>query len=285
LTFGQIAGFFLDSCILLPQSLKSTQEACSSFLKEEKNCFVTPSIKKEAFDLSKESYSVICTTLRYYLKPALERAGIKQITNRQGTTIATVFAEQKRRIIKEFQTRSNVRGELVGVIENYIANQVHSLKDGVSTPIDTLLACALVELEKARIEIEKPFKIVETVYVEPNIELLSLPSLRAVIKNEKDIIHIASAIKYQYQFNKWIIFLTNDEKEILNKEKELWEIFRLRCTKPCWALDYFRDITRLKSPIESFKEILIPSQQQKDFGAVIQKVLNVQIVRKPFTPK
>lgn len=282
MTFAQVAGFFLDSCVLLPQSLQSTQEACSSFLNEGKKCFVSQSIRQEAFELSKASYSVICTTLRYYLKPALERNGIKQITNREGKIIANVFSEQKRRIVNEFPTRSNVRGELVGVIENYIANQVHLLKDGVSIPVDTLLASALAELEKARYKIEKPFKTIETVYVTPDDELTSLPSIKAIIGNQKDIAHLASAIKYQFQFNEWVIFVTNDEKEIICNEKELWEIFALQCSKPCWALDYYRDITKLKSPIEFYREKLIPTQKQKEFGSIIEKILNVRIIRKPF---
>ena len=48
-TYGQVAGFFLDSCILLPHSLESTYESCSIFLKKaEKDCLISSSIKKEA---------------------------------------------------------------------------------------------------------------------------------------------------------------------------------------------------------------------------------------------
>ena len=279
---GRVAGFFLDSCVLLPQSLDATYDACSSFLESEKRCFISQSIRDEALELSKECYSVICTSLRYYLKPALERNGIKEITNKDGKVVANVFSEQKKRIIKEFPTKSNVRGELVGVIENHIAKKIHVLKEGVSIPIDTLLASALAELEKARYDIEKPFKRVETIFITPDNALTSLSSLKALVSNQKDALHLASAITYQFQFNQWVIFVTNDEKEIVTNEKEIWDNFALQCTKPSWALDYYKDIIRLKPPVEFYREILIPSQKQKEFGALIEKLLKVQILRKPF---
>jgi hypothetical protein len=285
LTSGQVAGFFLDSCILLPHSLESTDEACLDFIKEGKKCFVSQSIMDEVSELSRECFSVICTTLRYYLKPALERSGIKQITNKDGKIVATVFSEQKRRIVKEFPTKSNVRGELVGVLENYLANQVHSLEDGVSLSIDALLAGALTELERARYNIEKPFKAIETIHIQPNTELTSLPSLKALVGNPKDIVHLASAILYEFFLNKWVIFVTNDETEILKSETDIWELFALQCSKPSWALDNYRAITKLKPPVEFYREILIPTQQQKEFAALIENATGVRIIRKPFVMK
>ena len=235
MTIGTVAGFFLDSCVLLPQSLDATFEACSSFLSGDKQCFVSQSIREEGLELSRECYSVICTTLRFYLRPALERAGVKEITNKDGKTFANVFSEQKKRIIKEFPTKSNVRGELLGVIENHIAKKIHLLKDGVSLPIDTLLGSALAEMEEAKYEIEKPFKTVETKLIFPDDALTSLSSLRSLV-GKKDVLHLASAITYQFQFNQWVIFVTNDEKEIVINEKEIWENFALQCVKPSWAL-------------------------------------------------
>lgn len=282
MTFGQVAGFFLDSCVLLPQSLESTYEACSNLISEDKPCFVSQSIKDEGLLLSKECFTVISTTLRYYLKPALERNGINEITKKDGKTIARVFSDQKKRIIKEFPTKSNVRGELVGILENYMAKRVHSLKETDSLPIDDLLANALVELEKARYEIEKPFKKVETIYANPSSELTSFPPLKRLVNNQKDILHLASAVSYQFQVNKWVIFVTNDEKEILSNDKDLWEIFSLQCSKPSWALDYYQDLTKLESPVEYYRNKLIPTQEQREFGDIIEKALGVRILRKPF---
>jgi hypothetical protein len=285
LAFGQVAGFFLDSCILLPHSLESTDEACLNFLKMGKKCFVSQSVRDEVFELSTECFSVICTTLRYYLKPALEKSEIIQITNRDGKTVAKVFSEQKKRIIKEYPTKSNVRGELVGVIENYIANQIHSLKDGVSLSIDSLLADGLTELQKAKYNIEKPFKAIETIPIQPNTELTSLPSLNKLVGNPKDVIHLASAILYQFYLNQWVIFVTNDEKEILDNEAEIWENFALQCSKPSWAVDNYNAITKLKPPVEFYRSKLIPTQQQKEFAAIIEKVIGIRIIRKPFVMK
>lgn len=282
MTIGRVAGFFLDSCVLLPQSLDATYDACSSFLNTENRFFVSQSIRDEALELSKECYSVICISLRHYLKPALERSGIKEITNRDGKIVANVFSEQKKRIIKEFPTKSNVRGELVGVIENHIAKKIHNLKDGVTLPIDTLLASALTELEEARYEIEKPFKRVETIFITPDNELASLSSLKDLVSNQKDAYHLASAITYQFKSNQWVIFVTNDEKDILTNEKDIWDNFALQCTKPSWALDYYKDIIKLEPPVEFYRNKLIPTPKQKEFGTLIEKILNIRILRKPF---
>lgn len=285
MTGGKVAGYFLDTCVLLPQSLDATYEACSGFLDQQKKCFISPSVKNEVFELSKQCYSVISTTIRYYLKPALERNGIKELTNKDGRVIAKVFGEQKKRIIKEFPTKSNIRGELIGVIENYIAKEIHNLKDENSLPIDALLASTLTELEKAKYEIEKPFKKVEEIPVYPHDKLLNLPSLKSVVSNHnmKDVTNLASAITYQFQTNEWVIFVTNDEKEIINNEKDIWEIFALQCTKPSWALDYYREITKLGSPIEYYRGLLIPNQKQKEFGNLFEQLYGIRILRKPFT--
>ena len=280
MTYGQVAGFFLDSCILLPHSLESTYESCSIFLKKaEKDCLISSSIKKEALDLSGEAYSVICANLRSNLKPLLEKNGIKLITNRDGKTLAKIFSEQKRQIGLLLPTRSNVRNELIGAIENYVANRVHALKDGVSIPVDDLLASALTELEKARYSIEKPFKTIKTVDIKPDDMITSMVLLKTLIINEKDIEHLASAITFQFQQNKWVIFVTNDEKEILSKEKELWEIFTLQCSKPSWALDNYQDMTKFKSPVEYYQELDHYSEKQIEFGVLAEKAMGVKIIK------
>jgi len=279
-TYGQVAGFFIDSCILLPHSIESIHDSCSNFLKKaEKDCFISSSIKTEALNLSGEAYSVICSNIRSNLKPLLDKNGIKLITNRDGKTLAKIFSEQKRQIGLLLPTRSNVRNELIGIIENYVANQVHSLKDGMSIPVDSLLASMLTELEQAKYSIEKPFKTIKTIDINPDDAITSMVLLKTLIINEKDIEHLASAIKYQFQQNKWVIFVTIDEKEILSKEKELWEIFALQCSKPSWALDNYQDMTKFKSPVEHFRDLDQYSDKQIEFGLLIEKTLGVKITK------
>lgn len=279
----QVAGFLLDSCVLLPHGLETTHQACSNFLKERQDYFITYSIRKEALDLSLKSYLIICDTLRSNLKPALEKNGVKEITNRDGKSIASLFSKQKKRIINESPTRSSVPTELVGVIENYLSDQVHSLKDGVTIPVDALLANAFAELEKARYNMEKPFKSIQTVFEEPHGKLVSFSPLQILVSSPKDLPHIASAIQYQFQENKWVIFVTNDEKHIIFNEEEIWKTFALQCCKPSWAVDYMRELTKLKPPREFYKEILIPSKIQRDFAGIIKNIVGADIIRRPFS--
>lgn len=282
MVFGRVAGFFLDSCILLPQSLNATQDACTDFLNNGELCFISQSVRDEVSELSKACYDVVCVTIRHYLKPALERSGITKITNKDGLIVASVFSEQKKRMIKELPTRSNVRGELVGVIENYMAHQIHNLKDGDALLVDDFLAIAIAKLERARYDIEKPFKAVKVKPVIPKDALTSLHSLSSLIKNDRDVRNIASAIIYQFQLNRWVIFVTNDEKDVLSNNKDLWELFALQCSSPVWALDYHREKTKLQPPVEYYRSIAIPSSKQKEFSAVMETILGTSILRKPF---
>lgn len=279
---GSVAGFFIDSCILLPQSLAAVREACATLLGEGVNCFVSKSIINESLQLSDEACKQLNTCLRYYIKPALERNGVTQVTRNNGKIIENVFAEQRRRLAKEAPTRTNVRGELFGIIENYIAKRIHTLDPGASISVDDLLGNARGELEKGRYEIEKPFKSITPVYVEPEEELLSLSLVKNLVHNPKDIKHLMSAIKYQFQQNAWVIFVTKDDKDVIVNEKEIWDIFGLQCTQPSWALDNYRYLTQLKRPYEYFQNILIPSEEQKQFAKALEKTMGIQILRKPF---
>jgi hypothetical protein len=209
---SEVAGFFVDSCVLLPQSLDSAQEACSTFLSAQKRCFISPSVKQEATELTKEASSIIRTSIRFYLKPALERNGIKEITNKSGIAVASVFSEEKCRLNREIPTRTGIRSELIGIVENFLANQIHSLKDGKSSSVDNFLAKALTEMEVTRYKIEKPFKTAELIAIQPNKDLINLKPLVELVHNVKDTPHLAAAIQQQFVFNKWVIFVTNDEK-------------------------------------------------------------------------
>ena len=276
--FGQVAGYFLDTCVLLPHSLESISDACSEFLnKAGKQCFISSSVKAEALSLSKEAYSVICGNFRSILKPALERSGIKRITNRDGKVLAKIFSDLKRQTGIVLPTRSNVRNELLGAIENFVCNKVHSMKDESFISIDDLLAGGLAELEKAKYEIEKPFKTTPTIEITPNNKITSMVLLKTLIINERDVENLASALESQYQLNKWVIFVTIDEKDILSKEEELWEIFGLQCTKPGWALDFLNDMTKLKSPVETYQEKSEYSDKQIQFALTVEETLGVKL--------
>jgi hypothetical protein len=273
------AGFFVDSCVLLPQSLQSTQKACSEFLNNRKRFFISASVKNEAFELTKVASSVVRTSIRDYLKPALTRAQVKEITNKSGIAVAIAFSQEKGRLNKEVPTTTGVRSELIGIVENFLAHQIHSMKDGESATVDDLLAKALTEMEEARYKIEKPFKTAELIVIQPDKDLINLKPLVQLVHNVKDTPHLAAAIQNQFVFNQWVIFVTNDEKEIILNQEKIWDTFALQCTKPCWALDYYNQILKLRNPIQFYQDKWVLTEEQKEFGTVFRRLTGIKILR------
>jgi len=277
LSAGSIAGFFLDSCILMPQSLKATRDVCQNFLSKDLNHFVSSSIKTEALQLLNNTGEVLNTSIRYYMKPALERQGITSVTKNDAITIADVFSQEKRRLDKECSIRTGIRSELFGDIENYVASLIHELEPDKPLSVDDLLANTLSALSTAKYEIEKPFKSIKSIFVEPEDEMLNFAPLCKLVKNKSDILHLMSAVRYQFQQNAWVIFVTNDDRDILSNSSAIWNFCGLRCTKPVWASDYYSHITRFKRPRQYFSEVLIPATELREFIKIIEDKLNLQI--------
>ena len=264
MSFGQVEGYVVDTCVLLPQPLESSIKSCSNFLKENSNrCSLTSSIKKEAFKLIEDAHDLIIEHFHAHLKPFFERRGMKEITNRDGRIMAEFFAEQKTQLKIISHVRSNVPNEYISAIENYLADQIHSLPIGKKIPVDVFLASAATQLAIAKHALEAPFEGLRCEEISPNDELKAVVAVGAKIRNPDDVTHLCSALKYQFHKNKWIIFVTNDQNEILSREKELWEMF-LRCTSPQWAPDYYSDLTRNKAPLGWAKELKNASPKQKD---------------------
>ena len=148
MSFGQIEGFFVDTCVLLPHAIPSVTESCLNFLKENfSRCFLSSSVKKEAIELIESAYKYIANLFRSELKPFLEKAGIKELSNKDGKIMAQFFMKTRkklRRIPKHY--RSNVPHELLSAVESYVASKIHSLKSGIKIPVDNFLAALLSEL-------------------------------------------------------------------------------------------------------------------------------------------
>ena len=279
MSFGQVEGFVVDSCILLPHPIESLMKSCANFLKEAAGrCFLCSSIKEEALKLIDDSHSVIVSDFRTHLKPFLEKHGIKELTNRHGRFFAQFFSERRRHLKKTHPTRSNVRNEMIGTIESYVASQLHSLKDGFKIQIVDFLASMITELTIKKHRLEAPFRSMKCLDIVPDSSIISEIVLGTFLLNPNDVKHLASALTHQFQQNKWVIFVTTDEREILSKEKEMFEIFALQCSKPDWALDYYRDMTRMKPPVEFFREIQCYSVRQKGFGITVEKALSMKIL-------
>lgn len=279
MAFGQFGGFFVDSCVLLPHSLESMTKACSAFLEENASrCILCSTVKEEALKLIRRSHSIIVSDFRLELKPFLENQEIKELGNRDGRLLARFFSERKRDLKVAIPRRTNVRNEIIGTIENYVASRLHSLKDGTKMSIDNFLALMMTELATIKHNLEAPFKTLRTVEITPDEHIASLIVVDTILMNEHDAKHLASALMYQFQQNKWVIFVTNDEKDILSKEKSLSEIFALQCSKPEWAPDHYRYVTRLKSPVEHFRGLRSYSDKQTEFGEVIEKIMGIRIL-------
>lgn len=274
MSFGQFEGFFVDTCILLPHPLESMTKACSDFLKGAASfCFIFSSVKKEALDLIERSHNVIVSIIHDPLKSYLVSKGIKELSNRDGKILADFFSEQKAQLRKLPYKRSNIQSEILGAVESYVASQLHSLKDGAKLPTSTFLPAIAAELAIVKHDMAAPFKGgIRCEEIRPNDSIMSAVVIGAIIKNDKDAIHLASALQHQFKRNKWVIFVTTDQEDILNKEKELKEIF-LQCSRPEWAWDYQREITKNKEPLEYVKDIKSYTTGQNRVLDAIKKVM------------
>ncbi|WP_287585374.1 hypothetical protein [Candidatus Borrarchaeum sp.] len=274
MSFGKVEGFFIDTCILLPHPLETIMKACSDFIKETASqCILSSSIKKEALDLIEQSHNTILLNFHSKLKPFLTSKGIKKITNRDGQIFADFFADQKSLFRKLPYRKSNIQYEILGAMESYIASQVHSLKDGQKLPVDIFFAAIAAELAIKKHELEAPFKGLRCEEIKPSNSLLSAVILGSLLKNSGDAVHLASALEYQFRNNRWVIFVTTDQHDILDKASEFKEMF-LQCSRPEWALDYYREMTKVESPLDYVKNVndTLTLNQQRVLDALNLKI-------------
>jgi hypothetical protein len=112
--------------------------------------------------------------------------------------------------------------------------------------------------------------------IEPKPELKSQALCRGVNKFE-DQDHIASVIEYQYTQNIWAIFLTFDEKDLLNNAERLRECCALYVTKPIYANDYKREMSKMTRPVDFYQQQKTLAPCQKQFADVLSNALNIKI--------
>lgn len=259
--------------------MESSSKARNRFLNESKEkCHISSSVKEESLSLIDRSYSIIISDIRSHMKPFLVKEGRKKLTNRDGKLFAKFFSERKRHLKHISKTRSNVRYEILSEIESYVASRIHSLKSSQKIGVDDFLANLIAEMSRIKFELETPFKTIDCILINSNDSIVCCVVSMARVLNEHDAEHLASAITYQFEQNKWVIFVTNDDVDILSKEKVLFDCFILHCAKPDWAYDYYREISRLKPPINFYLEFTEYSKEQKTFGASIEKVLKKKIL-------
>ncbi len=270
-------GFFVDSCILLPQPLESRVKDCQNFIKEAANrCMISSSVKKEALELIEKSYKAIVLHFQLKLRPYLEAKGIKQISNKDGQIFAEFFARQKMEFRNLPYKKSNIQYEILGAMESYVANQVHSIEDSKSFNLDIFLGAISAELSIKKNSLEMPFRGLRCEEIEPMETIKTVLHNGSGIKNPSDLEHLASAFQYQFLKNMWIIFVTMDQEDILDKTSEFNEMFLL-CSRPEWALDFSRTMTKNKEPLQHIKEVNNPSANQKKVIGVIDDLMKLQV--------
>lgn len=260
-------------------------KSCSTFLKENaQRCVLCSTVKAESLDLIERSHSLVVSNLRSGLKPFLKKHGIEQLTNRDGVIFARFFRERKRDLRIKFPVRTNVPREILGAIESYVASKLHSLKDGFKMPVENFLATMMIELASIKHNLQAPFKSMKLLEIVPDDSIVSLIIAGTLLTkprralNLNDAKHLASAVEHQFRENKWAIFITNDENDILCREARIFEACALHCSKPDWAFDHYCSITRLKSPIEYFRDLPNLSSKHKKLAETIEKAMGIKIL-------
>jgi len=169
-----------------------------------------------------------------------------------------------------------------GYIEIWIASQIHSLKRGVKVSVEDFLSMIYRELSNKYEDLKSPVETLDVVTIEPKARLKAEALLQG-IRKEEDENHIASAIEYQYTENKWTIFLTHDEKHILHYAQNLRNNCALCVSKPIYAIDHGRDLSKEPAPIEYFRQIKNPTPPQKRFAEALLDALGIAIFKKENT--
>ncbi|MCW4030328.1 MAG: hypothetical protein NWE92_11865 [Candidatus Bathyarchaeota archaeon] len=234
---------------------------------------ISSSVKAEGFQLIDKSVKAIINNFQLKLRPFLEEKGKKAITNKDALIFAEFFTLAK----KEFRAlpyrKSNLQNEILGTIESYVANQVHSIEDGKEYTLDVFLGAISAELSIKRNALERPFRGMRCENIEPLEAIKTLLYACAGIKNTDDVEHLSSAFQFQFNKNKWVIFVTLDEEDILDNTGEFNEILLL-CSRPDWASDFSRTLTKNKEPRQHLKELKNLTEKQKKANTVVADLIN-----------
>jgi hypothetical protein len=281
LSFGRVEGYFIDMSVLMPTTTEAVAKACSGFIKSNAcKCIISSSVKNQAKTLIEQSHDLIVENFHKTLKPYLQKNGIKELTNRDGRIIAEYFYDQKLFVKKNVSTlstvlrehmgddetyianlQSKVPDEYLGEVETYLADRLHDLKNEEKVPVDVFLAEAALQLGQTRHDMQAYYTGLRNEEINPNEKLHSAVLVGAIMTDVQTVAHLASAIKYQFTANKWVIFVTVNPY-VLEKKRELEELF-LQCSKPDWAYDFFVERTKMKAPLEHIKEAKEFTNKQK----------------------
>ena len=207
----------------------------------------------------------------------MEAKSIKEISKVDGQIFAEFFTRQKMEFNKlpDSKIRTGITSDMISTMEGYVASQIHSIDYGRKYSLDVFLGAISAELSIKKNSLEKPFRGLRLEEIEPIEAVKSALISGSALKNSHDAEHLASAFQYQFLKNKWIVFVTMDQKDIMDKTAELNEMFLL-CSRPEWATDFLRVLTRNKEPLQHIKEIKQPTPRQKKVIDAVTVLMRLQ---------
>lgn len=267
--------FFLDACILLPQKNRRFAESCADFLKQAgSKCYASSSVKETILDLLDYAYDWITKEIQSTLCIYMEKENIRKVTCRDGLAFERFFSEIRRQM--RMQASSYIFFEIIGQIEHWAVSQLLTIPKGSSVKFEDFLAGITLGLSTIYEQLKSSIEVVEGKEIIAKPEIKSEVVLRGVKKME-DIIHLASAIDYQFSNNVWVVFVTFDEDHILRCQKPLFEICALRCSKPMYASEHLKNFSRMDKPFRYYCRIEDKTREQLAFAEAIEKSLNIKI--------
>jgi len=267
--------FFLDVCILLPQTLKVSSKSCEKFLEQAlETCCISSSVYDKTSEMLDTAYDWVSQEIQEKLYPHLQSKGVNKLTPRDARVFEEFFNERRKQLaaIKS----PSMHFEMLSQIEQWTVDGIHKIKLGESIQAGAFLATLLSALSAVYESLRAPFEAIEVKNITPKYDIRSQVALLGVKKYE-DMVHLASAIEYQFSNNIWVVFITFDEKHILHHQRRLLEVCALHCCKPDYAMDYSRDISREDRPIQYYSKISPKSSEQQTFAKVLENSLHLSI--------
>ncbi len=205
----------------------------------------------------------------------MERENIKKVTSRDGLVFEQFF-DQRRRQLRS-QGSPYIYYEIVGRIEHWTALKVHAIRTGLSVKPEDFLASLTTEVSVIYEALRSPIEAMEEDQIAPSAELKTQVAAQGVTKME-DVIHLASAVEYQFTNNEWVVFVTFDEDHILSHKRPLREVCALHCSKPAYARDHLVRLSRMKKPVQHYLNIPNYTTHQVNFAKAIEKSLQIKIM-------
>lgn len=272
--------FFLDSCILLPQSREEWAKSIKAFLeKKVAPHYVSSSVKAECLRTITRIFVWMIEDIKEKMQDFLDKSGVDKITRNDALLFEPYF-EERRDYLRSKGSQAYLF-KIQNVIERWLIRYVKEIPYGKDVKLDLFVAYLGSELTRIYEEILSQVEMVEEKSISPTAELRSYLAQHGIWKFP-DQDHIASCIQYQYDKDIWVIFVTSDERSILSYRKFLQRNCCLHCTKPDYAVDRCESLRKKEnlSPIGYFKQLKDYTSAQADFAKSLLSATSTDLLQK-----